>query len=294
METWEVSLWGWNKARHPSQRRWDWSMMTRHLTERWPVYADKDELPAWSPTVYAEGATRGAEGVKAVTCLVFDFDDGTDLLAPAHAFSDWPFLLHTSWSHTEEHHKFRLILPLQVPVTVEKWQGAYSDALKLWKSRKPRDAGDPDPACSDPCRIYYLPARRDGDVCGFGFAHDDPDVCTWPLGLEGYRVKKKKKKPIIQKRRIRTESEWDSEAKRRIKTDPKTRMEIGEKVGGKVVESSNVVRGIYCPGCGRKKVWFWIDGQTRKTAKCSHENSCGVTCGIWYDNPKTQTKKVQK
>ena len=281
METWEVSLWGWNKARHPSQRRWDWSMMRKHLTERWPVYADKGQLPAWSPTVYAEGSTRGAEGVEAVTCLVFDFDDGTDLLAPAHAFSDWPFLLHTSWSHTEEHHKFRLILPLEVPIPVEKWQGAYLDALALWKSRKPDGAGDPDPQCSDPCRIYYLPARRKDGPAGFGFEHDDPDLCTWPLGLRGRVVKKKTKPPIVQRRRIRTVQDWESEAKKRIKTDPKMRAAIGLKLGGKVIESKNVVRDITCPGCGRPKVWFWIDGDQRTTAKCSHQNSCGWWGHLW-------------
>ena len=39
----------------------------------------KARLPCWSPALYPQGATRGLEGVQAVSCLVLDYDDGTPI-----------------------------------------------------------------------------------------------------------------------------------------------------------------------------------------------------------------------
>ncbi len=31
-------------------------------------------------------------------------------------------MLHTTWSHTDDHHKFRVVLPLAVPVRAADWR----------------------------------------------------------------------------------------------------------------------------------------------------------------------------
>ena len=294
METWEVSLWGWNKARHPIQKLWNWSMMRTRLvdggseTKNWPEYHSKNELPAWSPTIYKKGSTRGAKNVVAVTCLVLDFDDGTPFYAAADVFEQWPFLLHTSWSHTDELHKWRIILPLERPVPVENWSACFNSALELWKSLKPAGAGNPDPKCSDPCRIYYLPAKRNGSPSGFGFEHDDPDYCTWPLQLDAKSQKKPPKKVFVPKRTGIPDSEKHRRIQQqfRYKNDPDLRLRAAEILGGKVIESSGVVRGIQCPKCGDPSVWYAIDpSSSHCTARCNHQNSCGWWGHLYDLNP---------
>ena len=57
-----------------------------------------------------------------------------------------------------------------------------------------------------------------------------------------------------------------------VDTDPDLRRRIGERAGGTLRAAARpYVDDIACPACGRREVWFYIDGGP---AVCHHRNSC--------------------
>lgn len=57
-----------------------------------------------------------------------------------------------------------------------------------------------------------------------------------------------------------------------VDTDPDVRQRIGERAGGRLRAAVRpYVDDIACPGCGRREVWFYLDGGP---AVCHHRNSC--------------------
>jgi hypothetical protein len=116
----------------------------------------KREIRLWTPAKYIEGATRGSEHVEHVSCLVLDYDDGTPI---AHASDRWRgffHIVHTTWSHTPIHPKFRIILPLAHPVCAEEWRS-------VWDWAEARTGQTVDPALKGAGANFALPVvpRRD-------------------------------------------------------------------------------------------------------------------------------------
>ncbi|UJR82040.1 Hypothetical protein I5071_41050 [Sandaracinus amylolyticus] len=112
----------------------------------------KRDLRLWSPAVYREGwKERGSEGVTHVSCLVLDYDKGVRIPDAIALWQDWFHLVHTTWSHTPEHPKFRVILPLAVPVPAAKWESVWA-----WAERQA--AGEIDPSMKGVAATYALPA----------------------------------------------------------------------------------------------------------------------------------------
>ena len=138
----------------------------------------KAALPCWSPAVYAAGATRGAEGVIALSALVLDHDDGLSIDEALRPWTDWPLLLHTSWSHRPERPRFRIVLPLERPVPAWAWPRA-------WRWASERACHHIDPACKDPARLWLLPAIPSRDASFETRVHDPGGEL---LGLDWERL----------------------------------------------------------------------------------------------------------
>lgn len=86
----------------------------------------KKDLRLWSPTHYPDQSRRGSDQVLHLSCLVLDYDSG---VRPSEAEATWEgyfHILHTTWSHTPQHPKFRLILPLATPVPAAHWPQVYA------------------------------------------------------------------------------------------------------------------------------------------------------------------------
>ena len=94
-------------------------------TRKWP----KREMRLWSPAFFAPGARRETEGVVHLSSLVLDYDSGFPIDEASALWSPWYHVLHTTWSHTPELPKFRVVLPLLDPVRVEDWAAVYEWAL---------------------------------------------------------------------------------------------------------------------------------------------------------------------
>jgi hypothetical protein len=108
----------------------------------------------FSPTLYADGATRGKAGVLFVSCLVLDFDNGiaTGALKAKWKAAGYAYALHSSHSSTPDFPKWRAIFPLAAPVPGDEWP-------RVWRKLAAFIGGDfVDTVCKDASRIYYLPS----------------------------------------------------------------------------------------------------------------------------------------
>jgi hypothetical protein len=135
----------------PKGRDTSLAAFVRALTT-FPVIAaaNKLDLPAWSPARFKAGTERKSRNVIDVGALVFDHDEGD----PDAALAGWAgciAVVHSTWSHTERAPRFRVVVPLATPIAANRWRAAWA----LAAARAP----GADPACKDPARLYFRPAR---------------------------------------------------------------------------------------------------------------------------------------
>ncbi len=234
----------------------------------------KTRLACWSPTVYRRHETRGAAGVDAVTCLVLDYDDGTGIEEAVAAWEGWPLLVHSSWSHTEEHPRFRLVLPLAEPIPATHWPSA-------WAWARDRSGGHIDEACKDPSRLYLRPAIQHRTAPYRALVRDDggpllsidSSLLAVPVGTPGCETAPKRgsrqhlsrvKAPAERARQI---------ARYRLRTSREVRERAAAWLGATI--RGRRADNVTCPSCERRSVWFWLEPGRMSTAQCSHRKSCG-------------------
>ncbi|MCB9681482.1 MAG: hypothetical protein H6733_08425 [Alphaproteobacteria bacterium] len=231
----------------------------------------KLDLPCWSPVRCLPGTTRGVPAVDVVTCLVLDYDDGTrldDALAP---WLDWPLVAATTWSHAEDHPRFRIILALETPVPAAAWPD-------VWAWAAARAVGPVDPACKDPSRLYLLPAVR-GERSPYQRVDHDPgghllgvSGCVAQPTRDPSRASPKPSSPPVSSGRP------PADAARRAARDVFRVDEGARRRAAAWLEAEVTARRaqrVTCPGCRRPSVWFWLSPGALATAQCHHRQSCG-------------------
>lgn len=270
--SWPVSL--FDSARDNRPRGLDLSYgMLRDLLTSWHDSPGKDHLPAWSPVRYPAGARRSKRAVDVVSCLVYDVDDGMPIEAAAECWraADHSFVLHTSWSHTPEHPKFRIVLPLFTFVPALQWGRGWRAGLALWRDVC-GDEWSPDPACSDSSRLYYLPGSPTSANPARAVVTHAGDLLE--LDWEGVPVEEPAPRPAPTRwPSTTTGGNLGAEIRRRLNEDPAARRALGRVLGGAVGEE--LVRRVRCPSCSRPSVWWPVDPARRRSALCNHRNSCG-------------------
>jgi len=278
---WAVSLYRSARDARPTAQAWTWAALRESLSvfREAPGIADKRDLPAWSPAALAAGARRANDNVAAVSCIVLDYDDGTSLDAALGPWLDWPCAYHTSWSHTDEVPRFRLVVPLQRPVPARAWRW-------VWAWAAGRAAGGIDGACKDASRLYFLPAVKSADAPRWAGHHDpggwlcDPD---WHLATEEELARAGRAPEAVARREeyqrtrptVLAAQGVEAAAREALRRDPAARERAGRELGARMV--AEAARGIRCPRCGRASVWFPIVPDGAGGARCNHQNSCG-----WY------------
>lgn len=228
----------------------------------------KTFLPCWSPTRYLPAATRGLHAVDVVTCLVLDYDDGTTLDAALAPWLDWPLLAATTWSHTEQHPRFRITLVLETPVPAAAWPD-------VWAWAAARAVGSVDPACKDPSRLYLLPAVRSEDSPYRRVEHDPGGHL---LGVSGRVPSRPPNPPPSVPSQPMAGARPPADAARRaardvFRVDEDARRRAAAWLGAEV--NSRRAQRVSCPGCARPSVWFWLAPGALATAQCHHRQSCG-------------------
>ena len=270
--SWPVSLFSSARDNRPRGRDLSYGLLSDMLTS-WHNCPTKSQLPAWSPVRYPPGARRSKRAVDVVSCLVFDVDDGMPIEAAAECWrgADHSFLLHTSWSHSAEHPKFRIVLPLLEYVPALQWGRGWRAGLALWRDVC-GDEWSPDPACSDASRLYYLPGGASSETARAVVTHAG-DLLD--LDWEGVPVEVPTQRPSVSWPSSTSGGNLEAEIRRRLQRDPAARRALGRVLGGAV--GDELVRRVRCPACTRPAVWWAVDPARRKTAVCNHRNSCG-----WY------------
>ena len=110
-----------------------------------------------------ENQMRANANVVEVSLLVFDIDDpkGKTANEIIKLVDEYDAILHSTWSHTKENPRYRLILRLARPVAANQFNEIRTGFL-FFNSEL---ASIIDKACSDPARAYYLfsyPTDRSG------------------------------------------------------------------------------------------------------------------------------------
>jgi hypothetical protein len=124
-----------------------------HLLTTFEELTDKRQARCWAPTRYADGATsRSNAGVESVSCLVFDCDRVEPDWARLEPY--W-YRAHTTYQHTAKRPRWRMVVPLAVPVPARQWS-------QIWRRAHAALCPEADPTCNDASRQYYLPSHPPG------------------------------------------------------------------------------------------------------------------------------------
>jgi hypothetical protein len=271
--------WIWSSAPIPHRLVWSdfVALMTRCAAL--PPIADKHSWPLWSPTLYDHGATRAKASVRSVSMLVLDQDSGVGWQEAVDPFHRVQYLVHSSYSHTQEKPKFRIIIPLAAPVAGEDWPLVWSHLT--------RDAIEPDPACKDASRVYFLPSRPP-HAQSFLYANQSAH-CSF-LAPDVERIKRDAAAAAHKRQPVQVPYGLPERRVQRIEDDrrhlePDHRLMVANELGARI--SSGYAERINCPraaahapGKNHDSVWFRLDlggDRTKRWAKCNHVKTCG-----WY------------
>lgn len=119
------------------------------------------DCPGWSPAVF-RGA-RARANVESVHALGIDFDQGEP---PWERFDGLDYFAHETHSSTPEAPRWRVVLTLAEPLTLETWGDHVFEALGLtdesWRAAK------------DPSRFFYLPPEGCAVRIGEGAPYAPP------------------------------------------------------------------------------------------------------------------------
>lgn len=112
---------------------------------------------------FAAGGRLEQKYVETITGLILDVDGKfrrngelvNEAIAPDWFLSKLPYrgVAHTSYNHTPEQPKYRVILPLAEPITPEEFH-------RLWAYMFERVEKKCDPSCKNPDRMFFLPRCR--------------------------------------------------------------------------------------------------------------------------------------
>lgn len=272
------------RGRRPIRLDLSWARLASTLQEFRDVTGDKRarlrSAPLWSP-VELRG-TRCAGNVRSVSCLVLDHDRGgtvADALAPWDGYAR---VAHTTWNHSDDAPRCRVVVPLARPVPGAWWSLYYRRALA--RLEMPAD-----PACSDPSRMYYLPCVGAGGphhaVSVSGALLDAHDDAAQLFEAEQARRTRAAHRRAQAARELPTSARDRTSGVRlaieRLDTCAGLRLDVGRRYGARFSAAGDRARRATCPGCGRASVWWYID--RGGPAMCDHRSSCGYARRLyWY------------
>jgi hypothetical protein len=132
-----------------------WNELCSRLSN--PRLSQQKDGPYWVPAVFKATHTRKAEDIESIHLLAIDSDDG--MAREEHeailkqlgveAFA------HTTYSHTPEKPKWRVVLPLARPIIPEELVQVFDYVNIAYGNRL-------DTCTKMPAQIFYLPAIKEG------------------------------------------------------------------------------------------------------------------------------------
>ena len=135
----------------PDQHVLDWPKFVRGMCQH-RERSNKDG-PAFSPVTYLPGTTRGKANVDKVYALVLDVDHHGE--PPWDLLARWEYVGHTTFQHTPEAPRWRVVAPLSRPVSGADWPA-------FWLKANAYFGACVDPQTKDSSRIFYFPSCPPG------------------------------------------------------------------------------------------------------------------------------------
>lgn len=266
------------RSTRPIRRSVTWEALAGRLQSFSDSWRTKAEVPLWSPARYPESATRRlGKLVDSVSCLVLDYDEGVSVDEAAERWSGHEAVIHTTWSHTWEDPRLRVVLPLAAPIRSDIWTAVYQAVVKA-------DGGDADPACSDAGRCYLLPAKGPSGQTESRWIRGER-LDLRPLAEELDRISSKqweivygdRKLPPIKPCWSYSDGRRRYQIRRKMEEDPTVRQDLGIRWGGRLIERPGgaVVTGLQCPQCERSSAWYLVEPSSFRGAACQHRRTCG-------------------
>jgi hypothetical protein len=139
-----------DNAPKPAERTWS---QIRSKVLRPPIRAEKDGA-LYSPAIF-DPPRRLLKNAVEICLLRCDYDHDADFAGDLKPWRDLgcAFAAHTTFNHTEDSHRFRMMIPLAEPIPA-------ADFPRLWKWASQISGGKIDAAASDASRMFYVPGRR--------------------------------------------------------------------------------------------------------------------------------------
>ena len=227
------------------------------------IVTKKDDVELWAPATFI--ARRRKSDVLAVHCMVYDVDCGLEFSAHKE-FAKFDYVAHTSYSHTEEHHKWRIVLPLKKSVPANEWKFAWAAGSEMFKVYTKASA---DQVCKDSSRAYHVAGCTEERRVLYRSVMNKTGR-RFGLTYSTYEPKKR------HFGKIRTFTQEEFEQYNNAVVDETERTAIAQRIGAEII--GNTARKGKCPQCHRRSLWFFInvDG-SMYNARCNHLNSCGYT-----------------
>jgi RecA-family ATPase len=269
-----------NAAARPSHKAWQKFLIT--LTT--PYISETKDIPLIGPYKLNKNLLRKNENVESVSALVFDIDNpkGKSFDDIFRLTSHFSGVLHTTWSHTLDAPRYRLILTLTEPINAKDFQEVRNGFL-FFNSEL---ADIVDPACKDIARAYYLfscpPERKDIAQCCV--------LLGKPVSPSSYNLPKHL-------------SDNDSTLQIKTNTPLSNLIHGGIKQGGRNVSLASYVGGLINKGLDKEQTWAmageWnlsleppLDGHELQRTHDSIWNTHIRNNPDWRTKPNENTPKV--
>lgn len=152
-----VSLGGLDKAAITAAKSMSWGTFAKALTTLPPEVASKDARGWYIPATF-EGARRHGDHFVHRDALTFDFDHvNIDTWGVAqNAFKDIAYAIYTTFSHTYDAPRFRVVVPLLRSVSADEYEAiARKVAVRVGIELVARES-------FTSAQMMYLPTRRLG------------------------------------------------------------------------------------------------------------------------------------
>ena len=256
----------------------------------------KKDFPAWSPCIF-NGRANNKNAIE-VSCLVWDIDAGLFTFEDMRSHlqqTQYNCFMHTTYSHTDKQHKYRVIFPLKTPIVAEDWRYAWIGSLLFFRFMR---LSYIDRACRDARRLYYLGGYSFGPYMTYSQLDRedwDAEEIAYEVFLreEAERIKRKERLErefreymSIQQKKKEFHRDWNSEQREKLRSTHSERKHFAGLLSGfgaqivygerkKTGERVARVVGFPCPRCRRSDcTYFYLDPSIMSAAYCEHRDSC--------------------
>lgn len=144
----------------------DFRQLAKFLSKR-AVRTDKYGK-AFSPYHLKDGTTKKSENVEFMSMAIADVDDDYRFEKVREKLNGYAWILYSSFSHTSEYHKYRVVIPLSRDVLPSEWGSVWNGLREIFD-------GHVDKATKDLVRIFFAPASSEENLDQSFFEVHDGD-----------------------------------------------------------------------------------------------------------------------